>query len=151
MFFKNIILIEKLAVLVTYSIAACYVLCRVRCALNLPAYVTIIAFLICLSISSITYLSKLYNLFEVGNDQLIYELPLISSQGILMGVLYYYTFEIRVVLLKVSSESHIEYQKRLIVSKVLLWIGVIGIAISYGLEIYEKIEIDKGNQNTIEA
>jgi hypothetical protein len=56
-------------------------------------------------------------------------------------VLYYYTFEIRVVLLKVKSESHLQYHRSLNKAKGVLTLGLVALLCSYAMEIFEKIEL----------
>ena len=97
---KTIILIEKGVVFIIYAIAASLALWKVRCGLHLAAMVTIAAFLICLSGTFLVYLFDMYNVIANVN-RLVYMILDIVCNGVMLAILYYYTYEIRVVLLKV--------------------------------------------------
>lgn len=107
-------LVEKATVLLFYIIATVITLVRVRCKLHLAAMTTIILFLLCLGTTLIAYTFDLYNVLPGDNEKLntlLYEILIIVSKGILLGVQYFYTFEIRVVLLKVLCDTPKSYLK----------------------------------------
>ena len=93
-------------------IATVVTLVSVRCKLHLAAIVTIILFLLCLLTTLIAYTFDLYNVLpgdSKGQNKLLYEILIPVSKGILLGIQYYYLFEIRVVLLKVLSDTPFSY------------------------------------------
>lgn len=60
------------------------------------------------------------------------------NDGLLVSVLYYYTYEIKVVLIKVKSETPEQYLRQLRKAKIGLWIGIVALILSYSLEIVEQ-------------
>lgn len=101
-------LVEKALVLLIYIVATVITLVSVRCKLHLAASVTIILFLLCLLLNFIVYTLDLYNALPGDSDtkhRLLYEILIPVTKGILLGIQYFYTFEIRVVLLKVLSDT----------------------------------------------
>ncbi len=67
--------------------------------------------------------------------------------GLLGSVLCYYTYEMKVVLIKVKSETPEQYLGRLKRAKIGLWIGIVALVTSYTLEILETFVLsDRGNE-----
>ena len=139
--------------LLIYIIASVITLVQVRCKLHFAAMTTIILFLLCLGTTLIAYTFDLYNVLP-GDDEkmnaLLYEILIIGSKGILLGVQYYYTFEIRVVLLKVLSDTPNTYLQERFKSLVILSVGFVILTVSYALEIYEHVELLDGDNNTLD-
>lgn len=137
-------LVEKALVLLIYIVATVITLVSVRCKLHLAASVTIILFLLCLLLNFIVYTLDLYNALPGDSDtkhRLLYEILIPVTKGILLGIQYFYTFEIRVVLLKVLSDTPSSYYKDRFRSLVILSAGFVVLTISYGLEIFENVVI----------
>lgn len=105
-------LVEKALVLLIYIVATVITLVSVRCKLHLAASVTVILFHLCLLLTFIVYTLDLYNVLpgdSEGQHRLFYEIMITVTKGILLGIQYFYTFEIKVVLLKVLSDTPLSY------------------------------------------
>jgi hypothetical protein len=98
---KQIHLIEKCTVFLLYSLSAAYVLCKVGKSLHCAAFTTISIFLIAEAANVGFYIMELYSNITDDNEKLYFQIPIQLSQLMLMGVLFYYTYEIKIVLIKV--------------------------------------------------
>jgi hypothetical protein len=145
--------VEKAAVLLIYIIAVVITLVSVRCKLHRAAMVTISLFLLCLLSTFIAYTFNLYNVLpgdSEGKNRLLYEILIPVSKGVLLGIQYFYTFEIRVVLLKVLSDTPLSYLKERFKSLVILSAGFVILTLSYALEIFEHIDILEGQGGNVD-
>jgi hypothetical protein len=75
----------------------------------MSAILTIVVFLLAEVMNLGFYLVEIFGEFNDDNSKLLYQIPILISQFMLMTVLFYYTFEIKIVLLKVKSETPQEY------------------------------------------
>ncbi len=97
---KTVILIEKGIVLVIYTAVASITLRQAHFGLHLAAMVTMAAFMLCLSGSFLVFLIDTYDIITNVN-RLVYQIVDLVCNGVVLSILFYYTYEIRVVLLKV--------------------------------------------------
>ena len=96
--------IESGVFLLIYLSLATYVLYQAKCKLPIDAFITMFIFLAC-SISNLTcFIMELFVEEDAVKRSLI-EIPTIVASGLITGVLYWYTFQMKVVLLKILSES----------------------------------------------
>lgn len=148
-FLKKINLVEKSAVFLVYGLLSFYVLCTIdRRNLSPSAYVTIFLFFMAEGMNIGFYLMELFSNITDDNEKLFYQIPILISQCMLMQILFYYTYEIKVVLLKVKCETPEEYQWGHLKAKTVLVIAYITLVLSYLLEMYEKIVINAQNEQT---
>ncbi len=94
--------IESGAFLMIYIALSSYVLYQVKFTLHIDAYVTMLIFLGC-SISNVVCFTRL--LYVEGDDEKrsLMEIPTIIASGLITGVLFWYTFQMKVVLIKLQS------------------------------------------------
>ena len=97
MLLKQVSVTLKMSVLLVYAVAAVCVLRKVRCSLDRAAYMTICVFLLCEALNLAFYLLELYTF---KSDKQVFQIPNVLCQGCLFAVLCYYTFEMKLVLLK---------------------------------------------------
>ena len=83
------------------------------------------------------------------NNKQYFQIPTIISIGCLFGVLFYYTFQMKVVLLKLKCDSHVDYRWNLFKAKCVLASGFLVLSISLLLEIYEAIIVQNPAYLTI--
>lgn len=139
----NIIsLVIKITILVVYSAGAVTVMYKVRGGkTNMQAIITILVFFLCLLLNVVIFGFKNHILGDYSNYPLACQISSIVIDGFIVSILYYYTFEIKVVLLKVETQTVDIYLSKLRKAKYVLFAGLITLALSNSLEIYERIEL----------
>ena len=104
----------------------------------IDAYITLSIFLAC-SLSNLTcFILELYAEGDSAKRSLI-EIPTIITSGLITAVLVWYTYQIKVVLLKILSDSPKAMFDRLYRVKLVLVSGYTLLLFSYILEVLEKI------------
>lgn len=97
--------IESCFFLVVYLILASCVLYKIKCNLPMDAYFTLFIFLSCSTANLTCFILEL----RVENNDVVkrslIEIPTIVASGLITSVLFWYTYQIKVVLLKITSES----------------------------------------------
>ena len=96
--------IESGVFLAIYLCLATYVLYQAKCKLAIDAYITMFIFLGCSTSNLVCFTMELYVEGDVAQRSLI-EIPTIIASGMITGVLYWYTFQMKVVLLKIVSDG----------------------------------------------
>lgn len=141
---KKINLVEKSTVFLVYGLISAYVLCTInKRSLSFSSYLTIFIFLLAEGMNLGFYLMEVYSHITNDNEKLFYQIPILVSQCLLMSILFYYTYEIKIVLLKVRCETPEEYQWGHLKAKTVLTIAYITLILSYLLEMYEKIVVNE--------
>ena len=130
--------IESGFFLTIYLSLATYVLYQAKCKMPIDAYMTLFIFLAC-SLSNLTcFILELYVEGDSAKRSLI-EIPIIIASGLITAVLFWYTYQIKVVLLKILSDSPKAMFDRLYRVKLVLVSGYTLLLFSYILEVLEKI------------
>lgn len=133
--------IESGVFLMIYLVLASYVLYQVKFKLHIDAYITMLIFLGCSISNLVCFIMELYVQGDVAKRSLI-EIPTIVASGLITAVLFWYTFQMRVVLLKIQSESPSIFFNKVYKAKLVLVSGFFILLFSYTLEILEKVYLE---------
>ena len=83
--------IESGVFLFIYLLLATYVLNKVRCTLHIDAYITMFIFMACSISNLICFIWQLYE-DDNNNKQILIEIPTIVASGMIMAILFWYTY-----------------------------------------------------------
>jgi hypothetical protein len=96
--------IESGFFLAVYLALGTCVLYQAKCNLAIDAYITMFIFLACSTSNLVCFIMLLFAEGDNAKRSLI-EIPTIVASGMVTGVLYWYTFQMKVVLLKIVSDG----------------------------------------------
>ena len=104
--------IESGVFLVVYVILASILLYKAKCSLPCDAYITMFIFFACTILNLVFYTLELFVDRDLAIRSLI-EIPTIVASGLITGVLYWYTYQMKIVLLKTNGGKYDYYMKQL--------------------------------------
>ena len=136
--------IESGVFLVIYLSLATYVLYQAKCKMPIDAFITMFIFLACSTSNLTCFTMELYVKGDSAKRSLI-EIPTIVASGLITGVLFWYTYQMKVVLLKILSDNPKVMFIRIYRAKLVLVSGFALLLFSYILEVLEKIYLENPN------
>ena len=133
--------IESGAFVMIYVVLSIYVLCQVKLTLHIGAYVTMLIFLGC-GLSNVVCFARSFYVESDDEKKKLIEMPTIVASGLITGVLIWYTFQMKVVLIKVQSENPAICLNNIYKAKIVMVTGLFLLSISYSLEIFENLYLE---------
>jgi len=138
-------LTESTLALMIYLGSTVFVLSRIKCSLEPSIYISISTILICQISNFIVYLTKVLFGDEV-DDLAVYVAIIIAYYG-LLSVLVYYTYQMKVVLMKLEETDPATYYKGAQRANYACFAMYLAVFLSFSLEVIEKMKVDQQNQD----